>query len=252
MNVLILEDEIPAFNKLLKHLQIVYSERLEYHWARSNAEAEAFLKAHTYDLILSDIQLLDGLSFDVFNKINVLCPIIFCSAYDNYLFEAFKTFGIAYILKPYTEADFNEAITKFKQLFNTHQNSGIDKTTLKALKQAIQEPHYKSRFVIKRASGIHLLQTDDISCIEASGDFCIATDVNGKRHNISEKIGQLITLLNPSWFFRINRSQIVNIKHIEKLDSHFKNRLVVFVKGKKEQLISSSSSTPEFRKWLEK
>ena len=251
MTVLILEDEIPAFNKLLKHLQACYGDSVTHHWARSIAEAEQFLESNSYNFILSDIQLLDGLSFDLFNKIEVPCPIIFCSAYDNYLFEAFKTFGIAYILKPYTEDDFKGAIEKYQTLFNTNSNNKLDEKTLKALKSAIQEPRYKNRFVIKRPTGIQLLNTSDISCIEASADFCIATDTKGRRHTISEKIGHIITLLDPKKFFRINRSQIVNIDSIQKIDNHFKNRLVISVLGKKEQFTTSASTTPEFRKWLE-
>jgi DNA-binding LytR/AlgR family response regulator len=87
--------------------------------------------------------------------------------------------------------------------------------------------------------------------IEASGDFCIATDQEGKRHPISQTIGSLIQQLPPQKFFRINRSEIVHIDFIEQIESHFKNRLLITVKGFKEKAMTSTSTTSDFRKWLE-
>jgi len=96
MNILILEDEIPAYEKLLKHVELQLSEQIQHDWARSAGEGEEYLsQPNTYDLILSDIELLDGTSIDLFKKVRVDCPIIFCSAYDEYLFDALQSNGIA-------------------------------------------------------------------------------------------------------------------------------------------------------------
>ncbi|MEP2237414.1 MAG: LytTR family DNA-binding domain-containing protein [Maribacter sp.] len=254
MKLLILEDEIPAYQKLLSHLKTFFDADLTNHWARSIVEGKTLLEANSYDLILSDIKLLDGISFDLFNEVQVNCPIIFCSAYDNYLFQAFNTNGIAYILKPYTNADFIKALEKYNSLFKQGEyNSKLSNETLSALKTALQEEqtNYKKRFVIKRPNGIQLLNTSDISLIEASGDFCIAVDHEGKRHPISQTLGSIVQQLPPKKFFKINRSQIVHIDFIAQIESHFKNRLLITIKGCTEKAMTSTSSTSDFRKWLE-
>ena len=118
-----------------------------------------------------------------------------------------------------------------------------------ALKQ--EETSYKKRFVIKKSKGIQLLNVSDISLIEASGDFCMAIDSKGKKHPISDTLGNIQQLLNPLKFFRINRSQITHIDYIENIESHFKNRLLIQLTGIKEKVMTSSSTTSDFRKWLE-
>ena len=160
MNILILEDEIPAYQKLVSHLAAYFNTEITHDWARSNTDGFVFLKENKYDFILSDIQLLDGLSFDLFNKIDSCCPIIFCSAFDEYLFQAFKTNGIAYILKPYTAQDFATALDKYQSLFSKKEYPNLDTKLLTVLKNTLNEEHtnYKKRFVIKKANGIQLLQ----------------------------------------------------------------------------------------------
>lgn len=182
------------------------------------------LSDKTYAFILSDIQLLDGVSFDLFDNIEINCPIIFCSAHDDYLFQAFNTNGIAYILKPFTQSVFDKAIEKYQSLFKQGDYTALDHSTINALKLALKEEHanYKKRFVIKKTKGIQLLNVVDISTIEASGDFCIVIDNLGKRHTISQSISALNDQLNPNKFYRINRSEIIHINFIENIENHFK------------------------------
>ncbi len=253
MNVLILEDEIPAYQKLVNYLQNAFQDDVKHDVARSIIDGKEFLLNNSYDFILSDIQLLDGISFDLFDEVPTDCPIIFCSAHDEYLFKAFNTNGIAYILKPYSKSDFKKAIEKYQSLFKQGNYNSLNSDTLYNLKSALQEENtsYKKRFVIKKAKGIQLLNVSDISLIEASGDFCIATDVDGKRHTISQNLGSIFKQLNPNKFFKINRSEIINIDYILNIESHFKNRLLISIKGVKEKPMTSSSTTAEFRKWLE-
>ena len=253
MKILILEDEIPAYQKLTSALVSFFDVKITHHWARCIVEGETFLKKNKYDFILSDIQLLDGTSFDLFDKIEIACPIIFCSAHDEYLFQAFNTNGIAYLLKPYSQSDFNKAIQKYQSLFNKGNYTALDTSTISALKSALQEEYntYKKRFVIKKASGIQLLNAVDIALIIASGDFCLVLDNQGKRHTISQNLGSISQQLNPKKFFKINRSEIINIDFIENIENHFKNRLLIAVKNHKEKVMTSSTTTSDFRKWLE-
>lgn len=254
MKILIIEDEIPAYKKLTSHLDAYYNNDYSYDWARSIEDGKEFLNNYSYDFILSDIQLLDGLSFDLFDAVKPNCPIIFCSAHDEYLFQAFNTNGIAYILKPYSEVDFKKALEKYESLFQQGDYNPLNSNTISDLKSVLREEHgnYKKRFVIKKATGIQLLKVSEISLIQASGDFCIATDTSGKRHTISQSIGAIFQQLSPSKFFKINRSEILHIDFIENIESHFKNRLVLTMKGCKNKVMTSSSTTSNFRKWLEK
>ena len=254
MKILILEDEIPAYKKLTSYLDDFFmGNSYDHDWSRSINDGKEFLMNNEYDFILSDIQLLDGISFDLFDEIPTNCPIIFCSAHDNYLLKAFDTNGIAYILKPYTKSDFIKAVEKYQSLFNKGTYHKINKKTIHNLKSALQNENisFKKRFVIKKTNGIQLLNVIDISLIEASGDFCIATENSGKRHAISMNLGTILKQLNPNKFFKINRSEIISIDAIENIESHFKNRLLITFCGGKDKVMTSSSTTSDFRKWLE-
>lgn len=128
MHILILEDEIPAYEKLELYLTEYFESDLTLDWSRSVNEATALLSKHQYDLILSDIQLLDGNAFDLFDQMPISSPIIFCTAYDTFLLDAFKTNGIAYILKPYSKEELSEALRKYETLIALPKNTpSVDK-----------------------------------------------------------------------------------------------------------------------------
>ncbi|MEP0263496.1 LytTR family DNA-binding domain-containing protein [Dokdonia sp.] len=254
MYLLIIEDEIPAFEKLRAHMNHHFNDDFTYDWARSITEATHFLETHTYDLIISDIQLLDGVSFEIFENVTIKTPIIFCSAYDEYLFKAFKSNGIAYILKPYNQEDITQAFLKYKTLFNTEKNNVPDVKVFSEIKDEIKSISsvYKKRFVIKSKKGIHLLETEKIAVVVAEGDFCKLIDCEGKTHLYSQNIGSIYATLDPSKFFRINRSQLVQLNYILEMENHFKNRLLLNVQGVKEKVMTSSGTTANFRIWLDR
>lgn len=252
MNILIIEDEFPAYKKLVNYLLNILGDAFEHHHVRSVAEARSVLSStNTYELILSDIILLDGTSFEVFNSVSIATPIIFCTAYDKHLLEAFRTNGIAYILKPYSQKDLEEAIKKYEKLFppKTIQANLFEKLSVLV---AQEKKVYKKRFAIKKNSGIHLLETIDVSCIEAYGDLCKLIDAKGNLHVVSKNIGSIILDLDPSRFFRVNRGQVVNINHIKKIEPFSKNRLSLKLEGINNPITTSSTRTKEFRAWLEK
>jgi len=254
MNVLVLEDEIPAYEKLLSHIERELPDSKILGWGRSVAEAEHFVVKHkkNIDVIFSDIQLLDGISFDVFEKYEVSCPIIFCTAFDTYLLKAFQTNGIAYVLKPYDDVQFNEAILKYKSLFGAGK-SNVKKDTLTELKNIllVDKPEYKKRFSVKKKDGIKLLTIDSISFFEASGDFTFAYDQNGDKHVVNYSIGDIESKVDPKRFFRVNRSEMVSVDHIEKIEPYFKNRLSIKIKQLSELKHTSSAKTKASRSWLE-
>ena len=254
MNILILEDEIPAYQKLLSFIHSEMEDGKIMGWARSIEEARNFLtKDLQPDLIFSDIELLDGISFEIFEEIKVNCPIIFCTGFDQYVLRAFKTNGIAYLLKPYSLENFRDAHEKYKVLFEKKDPQPIDNELLKELKQILHsdKKSFKQRFTIKKKDGIKLLEIKDIASFLANGDFCMAIDSVGKKHAMSNTLSDVEQKIDPSKFFRINRSQIVNISFLEKVEPYFKNRLALKMKYSKEIIYTSSNKTPNFRKWLE-
>lgn len=251
MRILILEDEIPASKKLEALLFDFFGESALIENIRTVAEGVEILGSDTnYNLILSDIKLLDGSSFEIFQKVETKAPIIFCTAYEEHLLEAFQTNGIAYILKPYKKEDLEGALKKFETLF---ESKTLEKSIFKQLREVLhsKDENYKKRFAIKKKDGIKLLDATEISLIQANGDFCKIFDSKGRLHSISKSIGSLFEELNPKYFFKINRSQIVGIEHIERIEHYSKNRLAVKIKDVKEYAITSSATTKEFRTWLE-
>ncbi|NAS32509.1 response regulator [Flavobacteriaceae bacterium R38] len=251
MNILILEDEIPAYKKLVTYLSNYFDDNFEYHHARSVKESLKFLTATPkYDLILSDIKLLGGTCFDIFSQLKVTIPIIFCTAYDEHLLEAFQGNGIAYILKPYSQKELDEALNKYQVFFGQQVKEFKIVQEFKALFEK-QELHYKKRFAIKKTRGIKLVETKDICFIEAYGNLCKLKDADGNLHTISKSIGSLLSELDPGQFFRINRSYIVNINHLEKIEPYSKNRLSIKVRGMEKPITTSTSTTKTFRAWIE-
>jgi len=251
MRILILEDEIPAKKKLVSYLNTFFGESVVLESSRTvKGGIELLEKYPDYDLILSDIKLLDGNSFEVFSKVETQAPIIFCTAFNEHLLEAFQTNGIAYILKPYQENDLQTALRKFEKLF---QPKILEKDIFRQLQEVLnfKDENYKKRFAIKKIDGIKLLDASQISLIQANGDFCKILDSEGHLHSISKSIGVLVEELNPKHFFKINRSQIVGMEHIEKIEPYSKNRLALSIKGLKEHTITSTATTKEFRIWLE-
>lgn len=255
MHILILEDEIPAFEKLRSYLSAYFKEGFSYDWGRSLSEAFHFLDTEVkYAMIISDIQLLDGVSFEVFEKVTIDTPIIFCSAFDEYLFKAFQSNGIAYILKPYGKEEIEQALAKYEMLFKSKNKPIIKPHIFSDLHHALDQKSigYKKRFVIKSKKGIHLLETNTISLIKAEGDFCRLKDISGSTHLYSQNLGAIYSKLDPAFFFRINRSEVVQLAHIERIENHFKNRLLITLKGVKEPVKTSSSVTAVFREWIDK
>jgi len=185
MRILILEDELPAYEKLRTFIE----KNIESHnilgWARSITEAKKLISDHPApDLIFSDIELLDGSSFEVFEAHKVECPIIFSTAFDQYLFQAFQTNGIAYLLKPYSEESFQEALRKYHTLFESNKPKSIDQNVISELRNIIEgdkktfkrrfsikkkiinidfveniEPHFKNRLAIRMAKRKELMHT---------------------------------------------------------------------------------------------
>lgn len=252
MKVLILEDELPAYNKIYGLINKLIKDVHILGWARTVAEAKILLENNTPDLIFSDIELLDGLSFNLFEEVDIACPIIFCTAYDQYLFKAFQTNGIAYLLKPYDEEAFIKVYEKYRQLIGENRKSTIEKESFSEIKEALRvsQNAYKKRFSVKKNNGIKLVKVEDVVMFEAQGDFSFLHDNTAEKNIINYSLGSIESKIDPQKFFRINRSEIISINYITKMEPYSKNRLHITLSNGYKTL-SSESRTPDFRKWFE-
>lgn len=254
MNILFLEDEQLAADKVKSLLAVYFEEHLTITWVKSIQEGLKYLKNEPMpDLIISDIELLDGNAFTLYENYSVSCPIIFATAYDQFLLKAFQTNGIAYLLKPFDEKQFIQALDKYQKLFHSKEASVLTKDIILDLKQALSssQKEYKNRFVIKKTSGIFLLNVSDIVCFRADGDLVFAFDNKKNKHIVQNRLSEIEEMLDPTHFFRPNRSEIIHIDYIEKIEPFFNNRLVIHLSHLAESIKTSASKTAGFRKWIE-
>ena len=251
MKVVIIEDEPPAREKLGKFIgrydrQIEILAQLE----SVAATLQYFeMRAAAPDLVFADIELLDGNVFEVFQMRQISCPVIFTTAYDQFLLQAFEQSGIAYLLKPFDFQKFAAAMRKFETLKNNF--APADNALLRELQESLRQPKYKERFVIKTASGIRLLETRQIAFVQMRNEIPFAFDAAGNKFPLGATLTELEKTLDPKAFFRISRSEIVNLHFIENLKPDFQDRLVVGLRNLNVKLVSSASRTPGLRKWLE-
>ena len=252
--ILIIEDEIPARKKLKRFIEEINSSTEIIAELDTVQSAVDFLKKHQPDLIFSDIELLDGNAFEIYQQIPVSCPIIFTTAYDQFWMDAFDGNGIAYLLKPFSKERFQKAWDKYLLLGNStskEENAIVNLTKL--FQQNFTQKQYKKRFSINTNQGIYFLETENILFFEANEGVIFAYETKGKKHLLTETtLKEIEEQLNPLDFFRINRSEFVHKLYIEKIERYNKNTLAIKLKGFETYLKTSKSNTSAFREWVEK
>ncbi|OWY23779.1 DNA-binding response regulator [Sphingobacteriales bacterium UPWRP_1] len=253
MRVLIIEDEQPAAKRLAKLIQhcckdaeiadIIDSVEMSVKWLNN------FTKP---DLIFLDIQLSDGLSFDIFSKTNIKnIPVIFTTTYDEYMLKAFKLNSIDYLLKPIDPDELQQALDKYQTLYGS-KSVNINNTYLEQLIQNITDKDYKQRVLIKTGTQMQTLPVADIAyCSIDEGLVCIVTTA-GKTWTLDYTLDQLENLLNPKHFFRINRKIIININSLVKIHTYFNGRLILDLKPTPQfEVIVSRERVNGFKTWLD-
>jgi DNA-binding LytR/AlgR family response regulator len=206
------------------------------------------------DLIFLDIQLSDGLSFEIFNHINITCPVIFTTAYEEYAIKAFKVNSIDYLLKPIGLDDLKNAITKFTSI-NQNFSDSYNQTIRYKVDQAMKllTNNYKSRFVVNMGMHIRSVEVEKINLFFSLEKATFLLDSTGKTYDIDYSLEQIEKLVAPRQFFRISRKHIVNINAITDIISYSGNRLKLkVVNSKDEDLLVSRSKLAEFKRWLDR
>lgn len=248
MNILIIEDEPRAANQLQSMLRtckfdyqlldIIDSVEEAIGWFRQNPEPK---------LVFMDIQLADGLSFEIFQKIEVKCPIIFTTAFDQYAIQAFKVNSIDYLLKPIQEEELNVALDKF---LSSNSAPTVQPDILKQLLSSFQKPQKRNGILVKSGSGFMQVKVADFLYFysEESITFGFTAD---NRFIIDETIDQLFESLQPEVFYRINRGQLISKNAIHKFEPYFNHRVKLTVANPRDQeFIVSRPKTSDFKAWM--
>ncbi len=254
LKVLIVEDETPAIEKLERYLKR-YSEGIEVTGkAESIEEAVNWLEANqsSIDLIFMDIQLKDGVSFDIFREVKVQKPVIFITAYNEFALEAFKVNGIDYLLKPITFTDLSNSLKKVESLGSQLRwSEERNETLVKALDSALQKT-YKNRFMVKLGDHIKSITSDQISVLFADGRDVYLITNQLRKFIIDYTLESLEEILDPKIFYRVNRSYIVNIGAIQDVIVYSNSRLRVTPSIKWEpEIIVSREKVGEFKEWFD-
>jgi len=263
-SVAIVEDEPLAVNKLRRLLLDIDPNIAIVTVLESNAALKDYLSSSPdIDIIFSDISLTDGPVFDTYRHITPHCPVIFVTAYDDYLLDAFDTNGIAYLLKPYSLDKLKKSWQKFIHLSGDTKDEPKPSAITNSIEQQAVEKmqallaslpsnnHFPERFAIRATESIYFLAVADIVYVQADGSVISAFDTNGKRHYLPfNSLQKLSEQLDSTCFFRINRSEFVQQKYISRLERYSKNAVAVYLEGTTEPLVSSQSKTAAFCKWL--
>ena len=246
MKIVLVEDEVPAARHLEALLGQLLPDARVVAVLSSNAAVRDWFATHPApDLILSDIELADGSAFQTWGQVPPKAPIIFTTAYHQFTLEAFEANGISYLLKPITAEALAGALEKFHRL----SPSPPDLTAL--LTQLNQRSSYKQRLTVRVGQGLYLLKVAELAAVRMKNGVAHAYTFEGKALPLSETLVQLSQLLDPNGFFLINRSELVHIEAIEKVEPYGKDRLAIRLRGFSEALITSAAKTPSFRRWLE-
>lgn len=252
MRVIIIEDEAPAAKRLVKLIQALCVDVEILAQLDSIEQSVAFLQTKPdVDLIFMDIQLADGLSFDIFSKTTIYTPIIFTTAFDQYTLKAFKVNSIDYLLKPIDEKDLAEALEKYTSLYTKPSASTDLSEKVLQLIADIQKTKFKERLLIKRGQQLSYLKTDLIAFCYADGKLCFAIDRTNQKHLLEQNLSQLETQLEPTKFFRINRNLLVHIDAIQKVHTWLGGRLKLELSHPTSvETIVSRERVNEFKEWL--
>ncbi|MBL0743869.1 LytR/AlgR family response regulator transcription factor [Chryseolinea lacunae] len=255
MNILIIEDEPLAAQRLETLVKTIVPEAVVLRKIDTVKNAVAWIKGNaTPDLIFMDIQLADGISFQIFEQCEVHSPVIFTTAYDEYALKAFKVNSIDYILKPVDKDELTAALTKFKKLAKT-EPAPQSKNALENIEQAIAmlTKKYKTRFVIKVGEHLRSVEVGDILFFLSLEKTTFGHMRDGRKNILDFTLDQLEGMLDPQRFFRINRKYIVSAEALVDMISHTNSRLKLVLKNSDDNdIIVARERVQEFKDWLDR
>jgi two-component system, LytTR family, response regulator LytT len=252
VQVLIIEDEIKTAKELKNLIENLRDDFEVITILQSIKSATTWFAQNPMpDIIFSDIQLADGLSFDIFRQVEISAPIIFCTAYDEYAIQAFDANGIDYLLKPIDEEKLLRGLNKYDKLNHTTEVNTAYQTQLNSLLNQM-EKSYKSSLLIHFQEKIIPVKTTDIDFIHSESGIVTIYTNNKQRYFTNHTLDALETMLNPAIFFKANRQFIINRQSILNIEHYFTRRLIVKLsQATPEAVIISKVKASDFLKWIE-
>lgn len=250
MTTVIIEDEKPAARLLQRKLQKIGVD-VDIMLHSVEASIEWFSQNEHPDLIFLDIQLSDGLSFEIFEKIDIKSAVIFTTAFDEYALKAFKLNSIDYLLKPIDDDDLEIAVEKFKARTPKQENFQFDFEQIKKMLSGSSEKTYKSRFTVKIGQNLKVITCDEIECFYSENKGTYIHTLENRNYLIDNTLEVLEQELNPKNHFRISRKFIIPLKSIKEIVLYSNSRLkVILPTYKEEEIIVSREKVNDFKNWL--
>lgn len=250
MNIIIIEDEKPAARLLLRKVEkmgfkvvtLLHSVEESVQWFQNNVHP---------DLIFLDIQLSDGLSFEIFENIEIKSAVIFTTAYDEYALRAFKLNSIDYLLKPIDEEDLEAAVYKFKSRNSITPNLSLDFEMIKRMLVNPIDRTFKKRFTIKMGQQLKMVPIEEVECFYSENKGTYLHTFDNRNYLLDTTLEQLETELDPNDFFRVSRKFIIPMKGIKEIQVYSNSRLkVVLPTFNEDEVIVSREKVADFKNWL--
>ena len=249
MQAIIVEDEKHARENLQNLLLEIVPDIQIQAQMDSVRKTVDWLQNNKTDLIFLDIHLADDLSFKIFEEVKVDTPIVFTTAYDQYALKAFKVNSIDYLLKPIDKEELENTIAKFKSLARPGNNIDFEKLQ-KALNEKNQ-PNFQQRFLVQRRDKIMSVKAENVSYFEGEDRYVYLVKNDGTRYIIDYKLSDLEELLDPTTFFRLNRSFIAHFDAIDKIITMSKSRVKIHLQpAAQRDIVVSSANARSFKMWL--
>jgi two-component system LytT family response regulator len=246
MNVLIIEDESAAARRLEKMIAELRPDIQVLQQLDSVESTVQWLKEHPApDLMLMDIQLADGISFEIFEQVEVRCPVIFTTAYDEHALQAFKVNAVDYLLKPIKVVEIKKALDKFEQNYQQHNWSQL-------LKDLQHRHNYLRRLLVRLGNSMKVVDMSETAYFYTRDKITfLVIKGSGKRYPVDYPLEKLESLLDPEQFYRVNRQAIVSLGAIREMHPYSKSRVKVLLDPAADlEIIVSSEKAADFKKWL--
>ena len=248
MNVVIIEDEKPSARLLERKLNAIGVEvNMKLHSVEDSIQW--FVNNPEPDLIFLDIQLSDGLSFEIFETVKIVAPVIFTTAYDEYAIQAFKLNSIDYLLKPIDKNELSFAVDKFKSNFQ-NENKEVNLSEIKKL-ISNNSKEYKKRFTVNVGTSIKIFNTIDIACFYSQDKTSFLLTNSGRSYILDSSLDKIYDTLDPEVFFKVNRKYVLNINEIKDIINYSNSRLKVKLNTPiEDDIIVARDRVKAFKNWL--
>ncbi|MDN5284650.1 MAG: two component transcriptional regulator, LytTR family [Mucilaginibacter sp.] len=251
MNIIIIEDEIKAAKSLAGMITEIRPD------AKILAQLQSIERAVTYfaendqpDLIFMDVQLADGICFDIFKAVKITCPVVFCTAFDEYSLEAFKANGIDYVVKPISKENIVGAFKKVDELKNFFQQSLIP--NIGDLLTRMGSPEGKKSFLVNKLNKYLTIATDTIAFFYIRNETTTIVCFDQQEYSLTQSMDHVHSLLSPTQFFRLNRQYLINFAAVKEIERYFARKLFVKLTiPTPDKLLVNKEKTQTFLSWLE-